>query len=147
MVATERQQKAQIEEELHNVREEREALKGALKIVEGENATLRTGATLPSSTPDVSVVRERTRALTINTDKAGTETGTQVGIDLTQTPSTSDIRETKTTAESKTSPVEAVPVEPNPWTAPTPPNNNADAKSGGFDYSNTLLRGGISFGM
>jgi hypothetical protein len=152
----ERRQKAQIEEELNNVREEREALKGALKIIEGENATLRTGTknTIPSnSNHDASLgTRERTRALTIDTDRAGEESGTKGGIDLTQTPSTSDIREAKATPTGDTKPSagDAVPEETNPWTAPTPPSippNNVDSNVGGFDYSTTLLRGGLTFGM
>jgi hypothetical protein len=156
MVAMERRQKAQIEEELHNVRQEREALKGALKIVEGENTTLRTGAknTIPpNSSPDASLgIRERLRALTIDTDRAGEGSGTKAGIDLTQTPSTSDIREAKTIPAGATKPsaADAVPEETNPWTAPTPPSippNNVDSKAGGFDYSTTVLRGGLTFGM
>lgn len=156
MVAMERRQKAQIEEELHNVRQEREALRGALKIVEGENASLRTGIqdTIPSnSSPDASLgIRERTRTLTIDTDRAGEESGTEGGIDLTQTPSTSDIREAKAIPAGDTKPTvaDAVPEETNPWTAPTPPSippNNVDSKAGGFDYSTTVLRGGLTFGM
>ncbi|PVF96724.1 hypothetical protein CPB86DRAFT_761541 [Serendipita vermifera] len=100
MVATERRQRAQIEEELQNVRQEREALKGALRIVEGENASLRSGtmhskkASLASLESSSSSLRERPRALTIDTEKAGNQGGGEPGqvIDLSQTPSTSELR-------------------------------------------------------
>lgn len=99
MVSTERMQRAQVEEELQNVRQEREALKGALRIVEGENSSLRSGASIPPSAHHASISnasapsRDRPRALTIDTDKAGGQvTDVQTsGIDLTQTPSTSEL--------------------------------------------------------
>jgi hypothetical protein len=105
MVADERRQKAQIEEELQNARQEREALKGALRIVEGENAVLRSGSghsKKPSLEGSTLSFRERPRALTIDTEKAGSQ-GDGVPnrvIDLSQTPSTSELR---STAQGQTS--------------------------------------------
>lgn len=96
MVATERRERAQIEEELENIKQQKEALKAALKIVENENASLRSVtpyAPLPQTPnvyqppsppnqieeeslksgkrPSISSVKERPRALAIDTDRAG----------------------------------------------------------------------------
>ncbi|KIM31551.1 hypothetical protein M408DRAFT_327724, partial [Serendipita vermifera MAFF 305830] len=97
MVATERMQRAQVEEELQNVRQEREALKGALRIVEGENSTLRSGAPAVARSHHASLSnassasRDRPRALTIDTDRGQGDVAQISGIDLTQTPSTSEL--------------------------------------------------------
>jgi hypothetical protein len=73
MVATERRRAASLDEELSNVSEEKEALRGALRVVESENAKLRDTCRemrgifererrvdcipLPESPPETSVVR------------------------------------------------------------------------------------------
>ncbi|KAK0213421.1 hypothetical protein DFS33DRAFT_1377910 [Desarmillaria ectypa] len=54
MVATERIKRAETEEELREARQEKEALKSALKVVEGENVHLR-GSSSTFGTPDPSV--------------------------------------------------------------------------------------------
>jgi hypothetical protein len=101
MVSTERRQRAQVEEELQNVRQEREALKGALRIVEGENSSLRSeaqgvsvaGRTHHVSSSDASSSSRDRRALTIDTDRAVVQgEGVQESwIDLTQTPPKSEV--------------------------------------------------------
>ncbi|KAK0505426.1 hypothetical protein EDD18DRAFT_338137 [Armillaria luteobubalina] len=54
MVATERIKRAETEEELREARQEKEALKSALRVVEGENVHLR-GSSSTFGTPDPSV--------------------------------------------------------------------------------------------
>ncbi|KAK0194776.1 hypothetical protein F5146DRAFT_1022665 [Armillaria mellea] len=54
MVATERIKRAETEEELKEARQEKEALKSALRVVEGENVHLR-GSSSTFGTPDPSV--------------------------------------------------------------------------------------------
>ncbi|KAK0462350.1 uncharacterized protein EV420DRAFT_1477088 [Desarmillaria tabescens] len=54
MVATERIKRAETEEELREARQEKEALKSALRVVEGENVHLR-GSSSTLGTPDPSV--------------------------------------------------------------------------------------------
>ncbi|KAK0475421.1 hypothetical protein IW261DRAFT_1494073 [Armillaria novae-zelandiae] len=54
MVATERIKRAETEEELREARQEKEALKSALRVVEGENVHLR-GSSSTFGTPDLSV--------------------------------------------------------------------------------------------
>ncbi|KAG8797037.1 hypothetical protein FRC17_007869, partial [Serendipita sp. 399] len=92
MVATERRQRAQIEEELHTARQEREALKGALRIVEGENTALRVGNPLPPTVTALSTSKDRPRGLTINTERQNlSEEQPHGGVKASQTPPTSEL--------------------------------------------------------
>jgi hypothetical protein len=166
MVSTERRQRAQVEEELQNVRQEREALKGALRIVEGENSSLRSEAqgvsaagrvrNVPSSEASSSS-RDR-RALTIDTDRAVVqgEGAQESWIDLSQTPPKLEVPHQL----GGHTPTSAVNTRLNvitmggsgdvPETGSAPPqsrkttgeSNNSQAK--GYDQ---LHRGALSFGM
>ena len=51
MVATERRMRAETEEELKELKQEKEALRSALRLIDGENTTLR-------GRPDLSHTRE-----------------------------------------------------------------------------------------
>jgi len=51
MVATERMRMAELDDELQSVREEKEALRRALKLIEGENGRLRTISQSPGRPP------------------------------------------------------------------------------------------------
>lgn len=149
MVATERQQRAQIEEELQNVRQEREALKGALKIVEGENAVLRTGGTLPISTQvhEEAMQKDRPRALTINTVKSIDKEDGNLVIDLSQTPSTSGINAPDTVGhDSIASPVETRNSRKLQSVEDPPKQSTTKPAVREFEYTHTM-RGGLSFGI
>ena len=165
MVSTERRQRAQVEEELQNVRQEREALKGALRIVEGENSSLRfeaqgvsaAGRVHHVSSSDASSSSRDRRALTIDTDRAVVqgEGAQESWIDLTQTPPKSEVPH-----QLGHTPTSAVNTKPNvtiigrsgdvPETGravtqsrkTTGESNNSQAK--GYDH---LPRGTLSFGM
>jgi hypothetical protein len=166
MVSTERRQRAQIEEELQNVRQEREALKGALRIVEGENTTLRSGVqgvtvarpAHRASASDASSSSRDRRVLTIDTDKAfGQGEGSrESGIDLTQTPSTSELPN----RSGGQTPTSTVNINPNaaliggPGVAAEtgntlPQPRKSTGESGGSQATgfNHLPRGTLSFGM
>lgn len=161
MVSTERRQRAQIEEELQNVRQEREALKGALRIVEGENSSLRSGAAGAARSHHASVSdsssssRDRPRALTIDTDRVDEKPAS--GIDISQTPSTSELpsqsreRTPLSTVDTKPNAGKFGTEEPELWNAPngmpqTRHSRKGTAESGGSKYD-YVPRGSLTFGM
>jgi hypothetical protein len=161
MVSTERRRRAQVEEELQNVRQEREALKGALRIVEGENTSLRSGAQgvsaagpvhHPSSSDAGSSSRDR-RALTIDTDRAvgrGDEVQ-ESWIDLSQTPPTEAPNQSRgqpTTSAVNTKPSIVHMGGPGDTvdTGNPPPQSrkSTGASARGYDHP---PKGSLSFGM
>ena len=151
MVATERQQRAQIEEELQDVRQEREALKGALRIVEGENAALRSGGPLPVSSHTVAheetMSKDRPRALTINTVKSMDKEERESVIDFSQTPSTSGINPPDATGHDLIEPPLNANNPRKSQEGEGPPNKTITKPSAReLDYAHTM-RGGVSFGI
>ncbi|KAG8778992.1 hypothetical protein FRC16_003547 [Serendipita sp. 398] len=159
MVSTERRQRAQVEEELQIVRQEREALKGALRIVEGENATLRSGGPVPPVAAAAPIAKERSRGLTINTERQPLPSGQlHEEIQATQTPPTSELPNIKANTEhhihvhplgsaSQSAPEGGV----NPWESPNdqanrqlPGQTSDKPKSRTSDHN---PRGHLTFGI
>ena len=62
MVATERMKRAESEEELKDLRQEKEALRSALPLIEGENFTLRSSENVGS--PEIEDFASRSRSHT-----------------------------------------------------------------------------------